>query len=116
MRAGGVLCGASLAVFAIPGPWTLKVAAFLIVGFAFYMMHNSLQTQATELAPTARGSAVALHAFFFFLGHAAGPLLFGLAHDRLGTTAAVLISAGTMAVLGFTTAAALQARPAPTSA
>jgi hypothetical protein len=29
---------------------------------SFYMLHNSLQTEATEIAPEARGSAVALFA------------------------------------------------------
>lgn len=116
MRWGGLLCGASLAAFAFSDSWPLKVAAFLGVGFAFYMLHNSLQVQATELAPNARGSSVALHAFFFFLGHAAGPLVFGVSHDLFGTTVAVLLSAAVIAVLGLSTAALLQSRRAANSA
>ncbi len=36
------------------------------------MLHNSFQTQVTEVAPQARGSAVALHAFSFFSGQQSG--------------------------------------------
>ena len=39
-----------------------------VAGISFYMLHNSLQTEATELAPSARGSAVALFACGFFIG------------------------------------------------
>lgn len=42
---------------------------------AFNMIHNSLQTQATEHAPTARGSAVALFAAGLFAGQGRGLLL-----------------------------------------
>jgi predicted MFS family arabinose efflux permease len=40
-------------------------------------MHGTLQTRATELAPHARGTAISLFAFFFFLGQATGPQLLG---------------------------------------
>jgi predicted MFS family arabinose efflux permease len=40
-------------------------------------MHGTLQTRATELAPQARGAAISLFAFFFFLGQATGPQLLG---------------------------------------
>ena len=58
--------------------------AFVLVGVGFYMIHNSLQTQATELAPGNRGSAVAAHAFFFFLGQAAGPVVYGHSFAAIG--------------------------------
>lgn len=110
MRAGGFLTAAGLIAFGLAEAWPLKVAAFVWIGFTFYMIHNSLQTQATELAPAARGSAVAFHAFFFFLGHAAGPLVFGIARDMAGTMSAIVMAAGILAVLGIATATALKAR------
>jgi predicted MFS family arabinose efflux permease len=42
-----------------------------------FMIHNSIQTRVTEVAPHARGAAVAMHAFHFFLGQTAGPAVFG---------------------------------------
>jgi hypothetical protein len=49
----------------------------LTLGLGFYMIHSSIQTRVTEVAPGARGSAVALHAFSFFLGQAFGPVAMG---------------------------------------
>jgi predicted MFS family arabinose efflux permease len=43
----------------------------------YYTMHGTLQTRATELAPDARGTAISLFAFFFFMGQATGPQLLG---------------------------------------
>jgi predicted MFS family arabinose efflux permease len=78
------------------------------------MIHNSLQTQATELAPDARGAAVALHAFFFFLGQACGPVVyrFGFANAGLLSPLPILAAAATMAALGFFVANML-AKPLP---
>ncbi|WP_024278479.1 MFS transporter [Xanthobacter sp. 126] len=52
----------------------LMAAIFAGAGFAFYMIHNVLQILATELAPEARGSALALFASSFFIGQALGAL------------------------------------------
>ena len=76
------------------------------------MIHNSLQTQATELAPQARGAAVALHAFFFFFGQACGPLLYRLGFEAAGQLSPwpIVLAAAAMAILGFVVANLL-ARP-----
>ena len=73
IRWGAYVCGLGFAGLALGGSWPVEALAFVVVGLGFYMIHNSLQTQATELAPGARAAAVAAHAFFFFLGQAAGP-------------------------------------------
>ncbi|MCH9673177.1 MAG: MFS transporter [Gammaproteobacteria bacterium] len=66
----------------------LAVAVSLVmVGLAFYMFHNTLQTHATEMAPHARGSAVALFAFSFFVGQALGAVAFGALARGIGFTA-----------------------------
>ncbi|MGH6816354.1 MAG: MFS transporter [Hyphomicrobiaceae bacterium] len=111
MRAGGVLAGAGLAAVAFAGPWPWQMAAFTLAGSGFFMLHNSLQTQATELAPSARGSAVALHAFFFFLGQATGPVLYGFGLAVAGPVATILTAAAVMAILGFVIAELLSRVP-----
>ncbi|MGF1651053.1 MAG: MFS transporter [Hyphomicrobiaceae bacterium] len=102
VRLGGMLrlitFGGTFAAFgflgiALQAPWPAEALAFGVLGFGFYAIHNSLQTQATELAPHHRGSAVALHAFFFFLGHAAGPPLYALAFDTIGVQATLSVAA-----------------------
>ena len=82
-----------------------------MTGVGFFMVHNSLQTQVTELAARARGSAVALHAFFFFLGQAAGPVLYRFGLASIGVTATVLVSATILLLLGFVSAGLLERAP-----
>lgn len=93
--AAGVYAG--MAAF---GPWWQAALAMLVCGLAFYMLHNSLQTEATEIAPSARGSAVALFACALFLGQGVGPLLFGPLAQALGHAGAFLVFALGMLVLG----------------
>ena len=52
-------------------------AAIAMLGFGYIALHTTLQTRATELAPEARGTAVALFAFCLFLGGALGSAAFG---------------------------------------
>ena len=114
IRAGGLAAGLGLAAYSFAGQWPLEALAFGLTGVGFYMIHNSLQTQATELAPEARGAAVALHAFFFFLGQACGPILYQLGFTTFGQLSPVpmLMTGTAMAVLGFV-AARMLARPLP---
>ena len=57
--------------------WPVQFAAFTLLGFGFYTLHASIQVQATELSTTARGAAMSMHSFSFFVGHASGPVLYG---------------------------------------
>ena len=94
-----------------PVPWP-AFPAILLFGLGYYLMHNTLQTLATQMAPDARGSAVALFATFFFLSQAAGVLAAGLSIDRFGATAVfaaaaiMLIAIGVMAFVSLKRASA----------
>jgi predicted MFS family arabinose efflux permease len=83
IRVGGVFLSIGFAGVALQGSWGVEMAAFALLGFGFYSIHNSLQTQATELAPGHRGASVALHAFFFFLGQSAGPIVYAVALEAV---------------------------------
>ena len=78
----------------------LSTAGIMLAGAAYYMLHNSLQTEATEIAPSARGSAVALFACGFFAGQGLGPLLFGALVHGLGFPTALWGCAIGLACLG----------------
>ena len=45
------------------------------IGLGFYMLHNTLQTNATQMAPQARGTAVALFSSALYLGQSLGVAL-----------------------------------------
>ena len=80
--------------------WWLYALVMVACGLGYYMLHNCLQIEATELAPSARGSAVALFACGFFVGQALGPPLFGVLRHGLGFAFALLVLAAGTALLG----------------
>jgi predicted MFS family arabinose efflux permease len=88
------------AALAIAPSWWLAALAMFVAGISFYMLHNSMQTEATELAPSARGSAVALFACGFFIGQGLGPLVFGGLLHGVGPRPALVAVAAVIVVLG----------------
>jgi MFS transporter, DHA1 family, inner membrane transport protein len=98
---GGALAGLALLGFALAPLALLFIAAGLLLGVGFYMVHNSIQTRVTEVAPEARGSAVSLHAFHFYVGQSLGPVLVGLASGALGPVPALALAAAGMLALGL---------------
>ena len=92
--------------------WTAGPVA-LLVGFGTYLFHNTLQTNATQMAPTARGTGVALFASCFFVGQAIGVSLAGLAFDHAGAAALLLPPALALPLAGIAFARALARRGAP---
>ena len=97
---GSGLAAACYAALAFVPTWWLAALAMLVAGVSFYMMHNSLQAEATELAPSARGSAVSLFACGFFIGQGLGPLVFGALLHGLGPRPALLAVAAVIVILG----------------
>jgi DHA1 family inner membrane transport protein len=104
MRIGGALIGFCLLVIAARLAWPLEFANFALLGFGFYMLHAVIQIYASELAPVARGSAMALHSFFFFLGQAIGPIVYGVGMRTTGITPILLLGAAVLGAVGFTCA------------
>ena len=99
---GGIVMGLAFTLFSLAFlPWWSAIAIFTLNGFGFFLMHGTFQAQATELAPTARGSAVALFACALFCGHALGPVLMGAALHLFGTSGAILVFAAGITLLGF---------------
>ena len=72
----------------------------LSAGLGFYMLHNTLQTQATQMAPHARGSAVTLFACMLFFGQSTGVLLTAQTVDKGGLDWAYTACALGVVVLG----------------
>ncbi|HZY19081.1 MAG TPA: MFS transporter [Ramlibacter sp.] len=108
--AGGWLMGLGyLGWLASPVVWTAAPVA-LLVGFGTYLYHNTLQTHATQMAPSARGTSVSLFAFCLFTGQALGVTLAGGAFDRFGPLAVLTASALALPAAGIAFARALRTR------
>jgi predicted MFS family arabinose efflux permease len=74
---GGGLMGSGYLVMAVSRSIAVFAIAIVMLGLGYIALHTTLQTRATELAPEARGTAVALFAFCLFLGGAVGSAAFG---------------------------------------
>ena len=109
---GGFFAGAALVVLGLAGDWTLDAAAMVLMGLGFYMLHNTFQAQVTEVAPQARASAVALHAFSFFCGQALSVVLMGFGLRHAGLAASTAAAAVVILAVGLVASAVLT-RPAP---
>jgi YNFM family putative membrane transporter len=107
---GGVLVGISALILAYTPHWGPAIPASLAAGFGFFMFHNVMQANATQMAPEARGTAVSLFASFLFLGQSIGVVLAAALIDRIGTHAVVALGGGVMAVEGVYFAWALRRR------
>ena len=108
MAAGGMVMGACLLVIALRMPWPVEFMNFMVMGFGFYLLHGCIQVYVTELAPSARGSATAGHSMFFFLGQAAGPVVYGVGLTSVGITPVLVVGAAALAVTGWTCALCLR--------
>jgi len=101
MAAGGLIMGLCLLVIALRVPWPIEFANFILLGFGFYLLHGCIQVYVTELAPAARGSATAAHSFFFFVGQAAGPVVYGIGLKSVGITAILVFGAAALMATGW---------------
>ena len=98
---GGVFMLACFALLALARDWQVCVLPIALLGLAFYMLHNTLQTRATEMAPEARGSAVSAFAFCLFLGQTLGVSALGFGIEHAGYRPMIVTCGVALAVLGF---------------
>ncbi|MBI4986612.1 MAG: MFS transporter [Rhodocyclales bacterium] len=108
-RTGGLLMGGAFALLAMAPAWGWGVVACTVAGLGFYQMHNTLQTMATQMTPAARGTAVSLFAFCFFLGQAAGVAIGAIGVDHVGAHWLFAVSALTLPLTGALLARYLKA-------
>jgi len=87
---GGAICCGAYAIIALSPVWALAMPCSIALGFSFYMLHNTAQTKATEMAPDNRGAAVSVYAATWSLGQAAGVMVMGLAVSLLDYPAAII--------------------------
>ena len=81
---GGLVITAAYIVLAIEAVWWLAPIAVTAIGLGFYMFHNTLQTNATQMTPEARGTAVAVFSSALYFGQTAGVAVGALVIDHIG--------------------------------
>jgi predicted MFS family arabinose efflux permease len=107
---GGILLAIGL-IAIIVVPLVLVPIGMFIMGLGLYLLHSTLQTNATQMAPEARGLGVSTFANSLFLGQAAGVFAGGLVVDHVGFATAYGIGAVALLFLGIGFARLLPSRP-----
>ena len=109
-KLGGALVGVAALVVAFTPHWVLALPACLVGGFGFFMLHNTLQTNAAQMTPEARGTAVSLFAASLFLGQSVGVFFAAKLIDRMGSGAVVAAGGVLVLAVGVYFSAALGRR------
>ncbi|AZY53720.1 MFS transporter [Bordetella avium] len=109
MAGGLVLCLAFL-LYLLGPAWGWSVLASMMAGFGYYLLHATLQTNATQMVPEARGTAVAWFASCLFMGQAVGVALAGVTIDELGAQTLFAATALGLPLLGLAFGQALRRR------
>jgi YNFM family putative membrane transporter len=107
---GGFAITVGFAAVAI-SPLMLVAPAMILLGLGIHMLHNTLQTNATQMAPEARGLAVSTFANVLFMGQAAGVWLGGFVIDRAGFAPVFALAGAALLALGVVFALLLRSRP-----
>jgi predicted MFS family arabinose efflux permease len=111
LAAWGVgLLGLCTLVLATTPWWLLALPASLLAGFGFFMFHNTMQVNSTQMAPHARGTAVSLFASSMFLGQSAGVVLAAWLAGRIGTALVIALGGAVLTAAGLAFSAAIRQR------
>jgi predicted MFS family arabinose efflux permease len=109
---GGSALGIAFALLALAPNAIVAFAIIVVIGISFYMLHNTLQTNGTQMAPEARGSALALFALCLFVGQAIGVPIAAPIVDRYGAPPIFCFAAVFLPALAWWFAGALKRRAA----
>lgn len=109
---GGTALGAAFAVLALAPVPIVAFLAIIVIGLGFYMLHNTLQTHGTQMAPEVRGSALALFALCLFMGQAIGVPVAAPVVDRWGAEPIFWFAAAFLPALAIWFVGALKRRSA----
>ena len=98
--AGGLVLCLAFVLLAAGNHWQWVVPAGWCAGFGYYLLHNTLQINATQMAPQARGTAVSLFASCFFIGQSAGVWAASALVDRYGYASIFTVAALMLPLIG----------------
>lgn len=91
--AGGALVSAGFLTLSFQPVWWFAPVATMLIGLGFYMVHNTFQTNATQMAPQARGTALAIFSSVLYLGITAGVAAAAPIVDRYTAVPVFIMSA-----------------------
>lgn len=87
---GGAICCICYVLAMLAPAWQVAMPCTIVLGFSFFMLHNTVQTKATEMAPQARGAAVSLYGGVWSFGQAIGVAVMGVAIGLIDYTPSII--------------------------
>jgi predicted MFS family arabinose efflux permease len=109
-RVGSTVLCVSFLALSLTTWWPLTPVICLIGGFGFFMFHNTMQTNATQMVATGRGTAMSLFSASLFTGQALGVLLATQLIGWVGSGVVIALGGVVIAGLGLLLARGLRAR------
>ncbi|MEA2938051.1 MAG: hypothetical protein QOC56_1555 [Alphaproteobacteria bacterium] len=109
---GGMMCGIAYLALATGLSWWPAPLAVMAIGLGFYALHNTLQTNATQMTPQARGTAVAIFSSAIYLGQTVGVAAGAVVFDRWSAVPLFLATAVILPALAWWFARALKRQSA----
>lgn len=110
--AGGSLMAVCYALLAFAPNVAFALPAIAFLGLGFYMLHNTLQTNATQMAPQMRAMGVSMFAFFLFLGQSLGVAIAAPVVDTWGAPPIYVVAALILPIVAVWFRTRLSLRPA----
>ena len=107
---GGVVVATGYLTLAGTPVWQTAPLAIAALGFGYYMLHNTLQTNATQMLPEARGTAVAGFSSALFVGQSVGVAIAAPIVDRAGAATLFAVAAVLWILLALWIARSLSRR------
>ncbi len=109
---GGLLLAASYTLLALAPGVAWAAPAIAVMGLGFYMLHNTLQTNATQMAPQSRALGVSMFALSLFLGQSLGVALAAPVVDTWGAPPVYAVAAVMLPLVAIWFRTRLRLRPA----
>lgn len=97
---GSILIAVAWLILAVATSWIWTMPASYLAGLGFYMLHNTLQINATQMAPQVRGTSVSLFASAFFFGQSIGVMVAATILAKIGAFPLFISAALLIAVFG----------------
>ena len=109
---GGVILALAYAAVAFAPHAYLAPFAITAIGLGFYMLHNTLQTNATQMTPEARATAVGIFSAALYFGQTLGVAINAPIFDRFSAVPVSVMSGAGLLALGLWLAHVLRKRRA----
>lgn len=98
---GGWALAICYGTYLLGNHWLWAIVASAFCGFGYYLLHAVLQTNATQMTPAVRGTAVSLFASCLFGGQALGVGAGSILVDYVGIGTVLGIAAAALPLLGM---------------